>query len=47
MGRRLEEFSVNVEDRNYRCSFALVSKVRNYGGDVEIARDTSLFDDHP
>jgi YegS/Rv2252/BmrU family lipid kinase len=45
MGRRLEEFSVNVEDRNYRCSFALVSRVRNYGGDVEIARDTSLFDD--
>ncbi len=45
MGRRLEEFSVNIEDRDYRCSFALVSKVRNYGGDLEIARDTSLFDD--
>lgn len=45
MGRRLEEFSVNIEDRNYRCSFALVSKVRNYGGDLEIARATSLFDD--
>jgi len=45
MGRRLEEFSVKIEDRNYRCSFALVSKVRNYGGDVKIARDTSLFDD--
>jgi diacylglycerol kinase family enzyme len=45
MGRRLEEFSVNVEGRSYRCFFALVSKVRNYGGDVEIARNTSLFDD--
>lgn len=45
MGRRLEEFSVKIEDRNYRCSFALVSKVRNYGGDLRIARDTSLFDD--
>jgi diacylglycerol kinase (ATP) len=45
MGRRLEEFSVKIEDRNYRCSFALVSKVRNYGGDLKIARDTSLFDD--
>jgi diacylglycerol kinase (ATP) len=45
MGRRLEEFSVKIEDRNYRCSFALVSKVRNYGGDLQIARDTSLFDD--
>jgi YegS/Rv2252/BmrU family lipid kinase len=45
MGRRLEEFSVNVEDRTYRCSFALVSKVRNYGGNVEIARATGLFDE--
>jgi diacylglycerol kinase (ATP) len=45
MGRRLEEFSVKIEDSNYRCSFALVSKVRNYGGDLKIARDTSLFDD--
>ncbi len=45
MGRRLEEFSVEIEDRNYRCSFALVSKVRNYGGDLTIARDTSMFDD--
>ena len=45
MGRRLEEFSVKIEDRNYPCSFALVSKVRNYGGDLNIARDTSLFDD--
>jgi len=45
LGRRLEEFSVEVLDRDYRCSFALVSKVRNYGGDLSIARDTSLFDD--
>jgi diacylglycerol kinase (ATP) len=45
MGRRLEEFSVKIEDRDYPCSFALVSKVRNYGGDLNIARDTSLFDD--
>jgi YegS/Rv2252/BmrU family lipid kinase len=45
VGRRLEEFSVTIEDREYRCSFALVSKVRNYGGDLKIARDTSMFDD--
>jgi diacylglycerol kinase (ATP) len=45
IGRRLEEFSVKIHDRDYRCSFALVSKVRNYGGNLEIARDTSLFDD--
>ncbi len=45
VGRQLEEFSVKIEDREYRCSFALISRVRNYGGDLEIARDTSLFDD--
>ncbi len=45
MGRHLEEFSVEIDGRSYRCSFALVSKVRNYGGDLTIARDTSLFDD--
>jgi diacylglycerol kinase (ATP) len=45
VGRRLEEFSVEIDDRDYHCSFALVSKVRNYGGDLKIARDTSLFDD--
>jgi diacylglycerol kinase (ATP) len=46
VGRRLDEFEVNVAGRVYACSFALVSKVRNYGGDLEIARDTSLFDDN-
>jgi diacylglycerol kinase (ATP) len=45
VGRRLAEFSITVGSRDYRCSFALVSKVRNYGGDLAIARDTSLFDD--
>ena len=28
---------VKIDDRDYRCSFALVSKVRNYGGNLEIA----------
>jgi diacylglycerol kinase family enzyme len=45
LGRRLEEFEVEAEGRTLSCSFALVSKVRNYGGDFEIARNTSLFDD--
>jgi diacylglycerol kinase family enzyme len=45
VGRRLQEFDVRVEERSYRCSFALVSKVRNYGGDLTIARDISLLDD--
>jgi YegS/Rv2252/BmrU family lipid kinase len=42
---RLEELHVRIDGRLHACSFALVSKVRNYGGDFRIARDTSLFDD--
>ena len=45
-GARLPEFNVDVDDKRYRCSFALVSRVRNYGGDLEIARDVSLLDNH-
>ena len=44
-GRKLAEFQVEVNGQTRRCSFALLSKVRNYGGDFEIARDVSLFDD--
>ncbi len=46
LGRRLPEFQAEVGGHREKCSFALVSKVRNYGGDFEIARDVSLFDDH-
>jgi len=46
LGRALPQFHVRVAGRDRRCSFALVSKVKNYGGDLEIARDVSLFDDH-
>jgi len=45
IGRELEEFEVLVEGRRVKCSFALISKVRNYGGDLEIARSTTLLDD--
>ncbi len=45
LGRRLPQFSVEVDGRKMRCSFALLSQVRNYGGDFEIARDVTLFDD--
>jgi len=45
LGRRLAEFAVEMNGTRRTCSFALVSKVRNYGGDFEIARDVSLFDD--
>jgi len=46
LGRRLPEFSIEADGVTHRCSFALISKVRNYGGDFEIARHVSLFDDH-
>lgn len=45
LGRRLAEFQVDLRGIQKRFSFALVSKVRNYGGDLEIASEASLFDD--
>jgi diacylglycerol kinase (ATP) len=45
LGRRLPEFAVDADGRQYRCSFALLSKVRNYGGDFEIARNVNLLED--
>jgi len=45
LGRHLDEFEVVVEGRRVGCAFALISKVRNYGGDLEIAQNTSLLDD--
>ncbi len=43
--RILPEFTAEVNGREYRASFALVTRVRNYGGDLEIARRISLLDD--
>jgi len=46
LGRKLPQVDVEIDGRGYGpCSFALVSKVRNYGGDFEIAREVTLFDD--
>jgi YegS/Rv2252/BmrU family lipid kinase len=49
LGHRLKEFdvayNVNGQVAHRRSSFALLSKVRNYGGDFEIARSVRLFDD--
>jgi diacylglycerol kinase (ATP) len=45
LGRRIPEFNVTVNGQSYRASFALASRVRNYGGDLEIARSISLLDD--
>jgi diacylglycerol kinase (ATP) len=45
LGKRLAQFDVDVDGKKHRCSFALVSKVRNYGGDFEIARSVRLMDE--
>lgn len=41
--RPIPEFTVQVDDHEYPASFALISRVRNYGGDLEIARGASLM----
>ncbi|HUS07242.1 MAG TPA: diacylglycerol kinase family protein [Bryobacteraceae bacterium] len=45
VGRPLTEFTVRVGGRSLTCSFALASRVRNYGGDLSIARNASLLRD--
>ncbi|MGH9581330.1 MAG: diacylglycerol/lipid kinase family protein, partial [Bryobacteraceae bacterium] len=41
--RPLCEFEVRVDGERFHASFALISRVRNYGGDLEIARGASLL----
>ncbi len=45
IGKRLSEFDVRWEGGAKRASFVLASRVRNYGGDLEIARHANLLDD--
>jgi diacylglycerol kinase family enzyme len=45
LGKPLPEFDVRINDSSARCSFALASRVRNYGGDLWIARGASLFNE--
>ena len=45
LGKRLAEFEVEIAGERRKCSFALLSKVRNYGGDFEIARSVTLLHD--
>jgi diacylglycerol kinase (ATP) len=42
---RIEEFDACCNGKKIRCGFGLVSRVRNYGGDLEIARGASLLSD--
>jgi diacylglycerol kinase (ATP) len=44
-GRKLPEFTAHIDGESVRCSFALVSRVRNYGGDLCIARDACLLNE--
>lgn len=44
--RTLPEMRVSSKERNSVCSFALASRVRNYGGDLEIARNVRLGQSH-
>jgi diacylglycerol kinase (ATP) len=45
IGHRLPQFSVHVDGQDVRASFVLTSRVRNYGGDLEICRGAHLLDD--
>jgi diacylglycerol kinase (ATP) len=45
LGQCIPEFTVRADGREYHASFAVVSRVRNYGGDLEIAPTISLLDD--
>jgi len=45
LGKKLAEFEIEIDGQKRRCSFALISKVRNYGGDFSIARNVTLLDD--
>jgi diacylglycerol kinase (ATP) len=44
--KRVEQLEVGVDGQVHRCGFALISRVRNYGGDLEIASGASLHDNH-
>jgi diacylglycerol kinase family enzyme len=45
LGKKLEEFDIRIDGRQYRSSFALVARVSNYGGDLDIARHANLLTD--
>jgi diacylglycerol kinase family enzyme len=44
LGRRLAQMDVEIAGGRHRCSFVLLSRVRNYGGDFEIAKSVRLTD---
>lgn len=44
LGRPVPRFRLEVNGTEYHSSFALITRVRNYGGDFEIARRIRLTD---
>ena len=44
LGRSVERFRVHVDGRELESSFTLVTRVRNYGGDFELARKIRITD---
>ncbi len=44
LGGSLQELDAVIDGQTTRCTFALISKVRNYGGDFEIAAEVLLGD---
>lgn len=45
LGRTLEEFDVVLDDGRYRASFALASRVRNYGATLQLTPQAGLLRD--
>jgi diacylglycerol kinase family enzyme len=45
LGKKLVEFDVKVDGELFRSSFVLASRVKNYGGDLTIARHADLLGD--
>lgn len=45
IAKPLVPFRATVDGQSYETTFALVTNVRNYGGDFEIAREASLLSD--
>lgn len=45
LGRPMPRFRISVNGVDRVASFALLSRVRNYGGDFEIAKSVRLMDD--
>jgi diacylglycerol kinase (ATP) len=45
LGGRVRNFEVRIDNECYQSGFLLASRVRNYGGDLEIASGASLLRD--